>query len=92
MPLFSPVIVLQGNHQSLHRTQRSQRDNEDQRQPKRRMHPVRRLKQNLRHQRSADHDRASEEHDEDGRTVAEIGKAVIKPADPRSEVATSGSL
>jgi len=80
-PLFGLVMVLQRNHQSLHRPQRPQRDNEDQWQPKRRMHPIRWLKQNLGHQRGTDDDRAGQEYDEYGRTVAGIDKAVIEPAD-----------
>jgi len=59
-PLFGLVMVLQRNHQSLHRPQWPQRDNEDQGQPKRRVDPIRRLKQDLRHQRSTDHDCAGE--------------------------------
>src|SRR5215472_18374379 len=42
---------------------------------------MRRLKQNLGHQRSSNHDRAGQKHDEYGRAVAGIGKAVIEPAD-----------
>src|SRR5579859_892527 len=58
------VMILQRDHQAFHRPQRTERDQHDQRQPQRRMHPIWRLKQDLGHQRSADDDRAGEEHDE----------------------------
>ena len=71
------VMVLQRDHQSLHRPQRSERDDEDQRQPQHGVNPVGRLIEYLGHQRGADHDGAGEKHDEHGRSVAGVGEAVI---------------
>ena len=74
------VMILERDHQALHRTQGTERDHQDQWQPQRCMYPIRRVKQNFGDERGADHNRTSQEHDEDGRAVTGIGEAVTKPA------------
>ena len=75
------MIILERSHQSLHRPQRSKRENQDQRQPQDGVDPIRRMINCLRDQGGADNDEAGRKHDEGRGPVAGIGKAVVEPAD-----------
>src|ERR1700733_11935609 len=77
--LFGFVVILQGDPQPLHGTERPERDQEYQRYPKHRVHPVGRMIKRLDDQRRSDHDEAGKEHNEDRWPVTGIGEAKIKP-------------
>ena len=73
-PFTGPVMILQRDHQPLHRPQRPERDDENERQPQHRMHPERRLIDHLGDQGGADHDEAGQKHDEHRRPARGNGK------------------
>ena len=75
------VMVLQRDHQPLHRPQWSKRDDQDQRQPQHRVDPVWRVIHRLGDQGGPDHDEAGQKHDEHGRPVTGIDEAIVEPAD-----------
>lgn len=79
-PLSGLVIILQRNHQAFHRPQQSERDNQDQRKPQNGVDPIWRVVNGFRDQGRADDDKSGQKHDENGRPIAGIGKAIVEPA------------
>src|SRR4051812_38516961 len=74
------MVILQRNHQALHRAEWQERRRQDQRQPQQRVQPERRLVLELDHERAADHDESGDENYEDRRPITRVGKTVVQAA------------